>query len=303
MMGVESPPHTDRLRKMKNKFDSLYQQEKAKGSNGVIKLFNHPYKFAYNNNIASWVSKNKIYKSYNIHSPWIVPQESLYSEKITTSLFSEFERLLDYILDKGDTEFLSTSQIALPYRKKPPRFVACEVFSELLQQIDKIIIWLKTGKRIFSPSEIFALMTYALKYFSNYRKLPESLPLRDPLGPTLESRSLNEAVSIPIDVIMRNIADIDRELEFSQQSPCEIEFSDSKIPLASAYFAFARMLQNPIPDSGNLTFQPTEPLPEIASNDYFDAQSWTKESYPAGFTGKNICTHCRLQSWTYKPAS
>ena len=156
---------------------------------------------------------------------------------------------------------------------------------------------------IFSPSEIFALMTYALKYFSNYRKLPESLPLRDLLGPTLESRSLNEAVSIPIDVIMRNIADIDRELEFSQQSPCEIEFSDSKIPLASAYFAFARMQQNPIPDSGRLTFQPTEPLPEIASNDYFDAQSWTKESYPAGFTGENICTHCRLQSWTYKPAS
>ena len=45
MLGVESPPHTDRLQKMKNKFDHLYQQEKAKGSNGVIKLFNHPYKF------------------------------------------------------------------------------------------------------------------------------------------------------------------------------------------------------------------------------------------------------------------
>ena len=301
MMGVESPPHTDRLRKMKNKFDHLYQQEKAKGSNGVIKLFNHPYKFAYNNNIASWVSRNKIYKSYNIHTPWIVPQESLYSKKITTSLFSEFEHLLDYILDKGDTEFLSTSQIALPYRKKLPRFVACEVFSELLQQIGKKIIWLKTGRMIFSPAEIFGLMTYALKYFSNCHKLPESLPLRDTLGPTFESPSLNEAVSIPIDVILRNIADIDRELEFSQQSPCEIEFSDSKIPLAPAYFAFARMLQNPILDSGNLIFQPTDPLPEIATKDYFDAPSWTKDSYPAGFTGENICTHCRLQSWTYKP--
>ena len=303
MMGVESPPHTDRLQKMKNKFDSLYKQQEAKGSNGVIKLFNHPYKFAYNNNIVSWVSKNKIYKSYNINSPWIVPQESLYSEKITTRLFSEFECLLDYILDKGDTEFFSTSQIALPYRKKLPRFVGCEAFSELLQQIGKNIIWLRSGQMIFSPAEIFALMTYALKYFSNYRKLPESLPLRDPLGPTIESRCLNEAVSIPIEAIMRNIADIDREFEFSQQSPCEIEFSDAKIPLSSAYFAFAKMLQNPIPDSGNLTFQPTEPLPEIASSDYFDAQSWTKESYPAGFTGRNICTHCRLQSWTYKPAS
>ena len=303
MMGVESPPHTDRLQGLKHKFDRLYQQEKAKGSNGVIKLFNHPYKFAYNNHIASWVSKNQIYKSYNIHSPWIVPHESLYSEEITTRLFSEFEQLLDYILDKGDTEFLSTSQIALPYSKKPPHFVTDEVFSELLDQINRNIIWLKTGTMIFSPTEIFALMTYALKYLSNDRKLPGLLPLRDPLGPVLESRALNEAVSVPLDMIMRNIAHIDRELEFSQQLPAEMKFSDVKISLESAYFAFARMLQNPIPDSGNITFQPTAPLPEIASNDYFHAQSWTKESYPAGFTGKNICLHCRLQSWTYKPAS
>ena len=146
-------------------------------------------------------------------------------------------------------------------------------------------------------------MTYALKYFSNYRKLPESLPRRDPLGPTLESRPLGEALSIPIDVIMRNIAAVDRELEFSQQSPSEIEFSDAKIPLASAYFAFARLVQNPIPNSGRLTFEPREPLPEIAANDYFDASSWTKESYPEGFTGTGICAHCRLQRWTYKPAS
>ena len=104
------------------------------------------------------------------------------------------------------------------------------------------------------------------------------------------------------DVIMRNIADVDREIEFSQQSPYEIGFSGAKIPLSSAYLAFARMLKNSIPDFGNLTFHPTKPLPEIASSDYFSAQSWAKESYPAGFTGRNICNHCRLQSWTYKPA-
>ena len=98
----------------------------------------------------------------------------------------------------------------------------------------------------------------------------------------------------------------DQELEFSQQSPSEIKFSDCNIPLVSAYFAFARILQNPIADSGKIIFQPTEPLPEIASiasNDYFAAQSWTNISYPTGLTGKNICIHCRLQSWTYKPAA
>jgi hypothetical protein len=288
---------------MKDEFDNLYQQEKGKGSDGVIKLFNHPYKFAYNNNIASWVSKNKIYKNYDIHTPWIVPEEALYSEEVTNSLFSEFEQLLDYILEKDDVEFLSTSQISLPYQSKLPRFISWKVFSDLLQQINKSITWLKAGDMIFTPSEIFALMTYTLKYFSAYHKFPQSLPLRKPLGPVvLESGSLNEAVSVPIETIMGNIANIDKELDFSQQIPAEIEFSGCKIPLASVYYAFARLLKTSIPDSGNVIFQPAEPLPKIASKDYFNAQSWTKQSYPTGFTGKNICIHSRLQSWTYKPA-
>jgi peptidoglycan/xylan/chitin deacetylase (PgdA/CDA1 family) len=303
IMGMESPPHAGRLQEMNDEFDSLYQQEKAKGSNGVIKLFNHPYKFAYNNNIASWVSKNKIYKSYNIYTPWIVPEESLYSEEVTNHLFSEFEQLLDYILEKDDVEFLSTSQIALAYQNKLPHFISWKVFSKLLQQIDKSITWQKAGDMIFAPSEIFALMTYALKYFSNYRKLPESLPVREPLGPVaLESDSLNDNLSLPIETIMESIANIDRELDFSQQLAAEIEFSGCKISLPSAYYAFAHLLKNSIPDSGNVIFQPVEPLPEIASKDYFNAQSWTKQSYPAGFTGKNICAHARLQSWTFKPA-
>ena len=299
MMGMESPPHKGRLQEMKDEFDNLY-----KDSNGVIKLFNHPYKFAYNNNIASWVSENKIYKSYNIHTPWIVPEESLYSNEVTNSLFSEFEQLLDYILEKDDVEFLSTSQIALPYQNKLPRFISWKVFSELLQQINKSITWLKAGDMIFAPSEIFSLMTYALKYFAKHHKLPESLPLREALGPVvLEPCSLNESVSVAIDIIFKNIANIDRVLDFSQQLPVEVEFSNCKIPLASAYYAFAHLLKDSIPNSGNVIFEPATPLPEIASKDCLNAQSWTKQSYPAGFSGENICTYARLQSWTYKPAS
>jgi len=156
---------------------------------------------------------------------------------------------------------------------------------------------------IFAPSEIFALMTYALKYFSQHRKLPKSLPVREPLGPVIKFDYLNEVASVELDIILKNIANIDREIDFSQQLPAEIEFSGSKIPLASVYYAFAHLLKSSIPDSDNVIFQPVEPLPEIASKDYFKAQSWTKQAYPANFTGKNICTYSRLQTWTFKPAS
>jgi peptidoglycan/xylan/chitin deacetylase (PgdA/CDA1 family) len=303
MMGIESPPHADRFQNLTDKFDRLYEQQKAKGPNGVIKLFNHPYKFAYNNTIASWVSKNEIYKSYDIHTPWVVPQESLYPAEITASLFGEFEDFLDHVLDKGDTEFLSTSDIAQPYRSKPPRSIPWAMFCELLQQVDEKISWRQAGDVTVSPCEMFALMTYALKFHSTYHILPDSLPLRAPLGPVLESRALKQAVVVSIDALMGRIAEIDRELDFSQQSPCELGLADTSIPLASAYLAFAKMLQGSIPTSGDLTFHPAAPLPEVASDDCFAAQSWTKESYPAGFTGENICTHRRLQSWTYKPAS
>lgn len=302
-MGLESPPHEGRLQEMKNEFDHIYLQEKAKGANGAIKLFNHPYKFVYNNNTASWVSENKIYKSYDIQTPWIIPEKSLYSQEVMDCLFREFEQLLDYILEKDDIKFLSTSQIAQPYREKTPHFISKEVFFELVKQIDENIKWLKSGNMILAPSEIFALMTYALKYFSIYREIPQYLPMREPLGPVvLTSCTLNEVVSIPTEAVIENIVSIDKELDFSQQLPVEIEFSDFKIPLGSAYHAFAELLKNPVPNSGKIIFRPATSLPQVAAQSGFSAQSWTKQSYPEGFTGENICIHARLQSWTFKPA-
>ncbi len=43
-------------------------------------------------------------------------------------------------------------------------------------------------------------------------------------------------------------------------------------------------------------------LPETAADPSFTAKEWTRDIYPDGFTGENICRLARLQSWSFRPA-
>ena len=43
-------------------------------------------------------------------------------------------------------------------------------------------------------------------------------------------------------------------------------------------------------------------LPVIADEPFFSQETFTREIYPEGFEGRNICKMCRLQSWSWKPA-
>lgn len=42
------------------------------------------------------------------------------------------------------------------------------------------------------------------------------------------------------------------------------------------------------------------PLPAAASEPAFCEETWTRDIYPDGFTGKNICRLARLQSWSFR---
>lgn len=46
----------------------------------------------------------------------------------------------------------------------------------------------------------------------------------------------------------------------------------------------------------------TVPLPVSAAEPAFSEESWTRDIYPNGFTGKNICRLARLQSWSFRRA-
>ena len=43
-------------------------------------------------------------------------------------------------------------------------------------------------------------------------------------------------------------------------------------------------------------------LPVVAAEPFFKHETFTREIYPDGFDGRNICKMCRLQSWSWKPA-
>jgi len=99
-MGLETPWAPGRLQAFQEEFEPLYIQAAAGACDGVVKLFNHPYKFLYNNNIESCTSVNQLYRRRDIHAPWQIPRAGMYDREITGKLLADFERFLDYAMAK-----------------------------------------------------------------------------------------------------------------------------------------------------------------------------------------------------------
>ncbi len=303
-MGVESPPAPDRLDALKKEFDAHYKKAKEGAFDGVIKLFNHPYKFAYNNSIASWVSLNNIYREYDIHGSWEAPKTSLYDSQTFEKLFSEFEQLIDYALSKGDVEFIGTSDLVDQYREDIPKFIDIKIVAKLAKGIRDNFSWQSANETFYSPAEIFGMLVYALKYFAERKELPARVPHRSPLGPVEDIPENPGNYSIPAGALFERMKFVDQELDFYGRMPSAIKINGKDTPPGMCLFAFAEILiqiiDSATPDS--IVFKPAPDLPKIAEQPYFQAEEFAREIYPEGFTGKKICKDCRLQSWTYKPA-
>ncbi|OGV52422.1 MAG: hypothetical protein A2017_10925 [Lentisphaerae bacterium GWF2_44_16] len=302
-MGIESPPLPGRLENLKKEFDGFYSRAEEGECDGVVKMFNHPYKFIYNNTIASWVGLNNIYKKYDIHADWITPQASLYDKKTVNDLFIDFESIIDYALSQSNVEFLSTTDLTNQYRKLPEKFIDMDTVIKLSKEIRKNFTYINANGLFYSPSEIFGMLLYALKYYSDTNHLPETVPYRDLLGPLNIAPQDPEGRVLKVEKILAEIKYIDREAEFYKRMPSYIEIDGIKIPPGTALCAFAELTEMlyTVGKVENIPLKKFPDFPKIAEEAYFIVDKFTKASYPDTFTGRNICTLCKLQSWTYKP--
>ena len=104
--------------------------------------------------------------------------------------------------------------------------------------------------------------------------------------------------------VLAGMQRVDREIDFYQRIPAAIDVEGVTIPLGSCFRAFSTALlelsHGRKPE--HVVFEKAPNLPDVADHAYFSAPTFTKPSYPDGFTGTGICDACRRQSWTYKPA-
>ena len=305
-MGAESPPSPNRLGQFKTEFDSHHTKASQGEHDGILKLFNHPYKFLYNNRVASWVSENQPYRTYDLHADWKSPLKSMYDKPVTDALFTDFEQLLDYICAKDDVEFMSTSQLMSQYQVKPPAFVPFDTVVNLSKQIQHDFTFHKQDGIFYSPAEILGLIVEALSFFQANNAMPETVPYRDLLGPVSETAATS-SFAISTSTLLKNILRINREIDFTRQLPAQIQIESTLMSTAGLLAACVAILaallgRRSLDAVHTVHVDMQKKLPHIATHSYFWQETFTKPSYPDNFTGQNICKACRLQSWTYKPA-
>ncbi len=269
-IGLESPPHPGRFAEMTAAFDQVYEREIP-----LLKLFNHPYKFLYNNKIASWISENRIYRKYD--HDWKTPGKSMYDRSTVEGLLRELEAFLDYVKSRKNIEFVNTAEAVSQYRVALPLYVNRDILSGVGEAIAPL------GD--FTPAEVFGLLIGAVT------RETEELPFRRLIGPVEPSPELTQAVTLPLEKILPALRAVDREMDFTSQMPSAI----SDIPPGALWRGMISYLKAP---GKTITFTPGPELPEEAAEPYFAAETWMKKSYPEHFTGEKICEACRRQSWT-----
>ena len=304
-LGVESSSwNPERIQSMKAAFDRVYEKAQAGEGDGVIKLFLHPYKLLYPPRENSWVSLNRIYREYDIHGDWHIPR--LYDARTSECLYGEFEQIIDHVRAKDDVVFASTSETAAPYREARPRFVGLGTVLSLARALAGDLSYAEGEDRLFSPAEIAALIVRALAHVGEHGTLPDCVPVRQPLGPTETAAASAGTHHVSADVVLHAAQSLDRDVSFYGRFPAVIDFGGgTNVPLGAAVLAMAGLLDplaRPGTRPGRVAFGEAPGYPVVAAEPYFREDRFTKPSYPEGFTGRNLCQDCRLQSWTYRPA-
>ena len=300
LFGIESPPEADRLQCLKQRFDefcnTLGEDER------VFKIFNHPYKFLYNNQIEAWCSVNPFYVGYDINHDFKAPQKSLYSKETVNQLFEDFENFIDYALEKG-VQFKTTSELAQPYRIKNPDYVEIERLIEVAADFEKEFDWIENKKERFSPAEIFGMLVYALNRYFIDGTLPEKVPVRKLLGPTA-IMTQGEKTKVSLNNLQNKLKRYEAEMDFFGAIPHVLEICGKKITpgdLRLLLLKFLSQISRGIRIDELITICPGQVNPDISSQTPFCDKNWTRDIYPESFSGHRICAMAANQGWTFKP--
>jgi peptidoglycan/xylan/chitin deacetylase (PgdA/CDA1 family) len=298
-MGIESPPASNRLQEFKKEFDNLRKSASKNPQKNIIKIFNHPYKFAYNNLLEAWHDVNPFYRGYDINHQWRAPEKSLYSAAEKDTLFADFEKFIDYTLSFDEVSYHTTRGLAKEFRSPEKLWISKTEIQQLAIAISKKLTYQCVNNCFYSPAEIFGILALTLEELLQTGKIPDEIPLRKLLGPT-QNKPMTDNVILTTVELKDIVHKMNVKMNYSGRMTDCIETENSIISHASFVKQMAQIILND--SAGDQTFGIDSSSPEIAKQAYFQDKQWTRPIYPDGFTGAGICRQSQLQTWSYKPA-
>jgi len=295
--GVPSPEF-DLEQRFRSKFDRFEEKLKNQKTD-LLRVIQHSYK-AY----AVRPFKRpapRTYQDGSLYYEDFPRYMDIHPEATLREGFDIFRRAVKYYAERA--QFVSFSAYRGSFADNQGHWLGLRELDEVVAFLDERLDAYVSDKLSVSPAEAFGMLVRVLRTYHEDGALPEKVFMRNVIGPTsLIPEGLGHGV-VRSPSVFEALRSIDRTLDDEPSIPCSVEVDGVTVGpgqmLHSLRDLYTAARAGQTPESVELT---GPNLPVIADEPFFAQETFTREIYPEGFEGSNICKMCRLQSWSWKPA-
>ena len=287
---------SEQVEEATERFTAARQELLAEGG-GIVHIYYHPCEFVHDK---FWDSifldgRNPPRKAWKV-PPAKTPEQS----RIAYDNFEFYIRWIQHTFD--DVEFINATDAARLYRDhaRGRTFGAGEI-REIAAAIGEELTFQRRGKLALAPSEVFALLTGALRRKPDLGDISElEIILEEtPLGPTGIVPKLEEPVTTSWSQFVRTTADVDEFISRHGRVPSTVWLGSTGVPPEAYLRALAGVIAAGQP-SETVEIRPaTLSASKYVLKDGPGIWGWL---FPKGFHAPHLMELAGRQAWTIKPA-
>ncbi len=300
LTGLEGvpTPDMDLEQRFRSKFDRFEEKLKNQKTD-LLRVIQHSYK-----TYAVRPFKRtppRTYQDGSLYYEDFPRYMDIHPEATLREGFEIFKRAVKYYAERA--EFVSFSAYRDRFRDNQGQWLGLRELDKIRELLSERLDAYVGDALSVSPAEAFGMLVRVLRTYHEDGALPEKVFMRNVIGPTsLIPDTLKDGM-VRSSAIFQALRSIDRALDGDLSVPSSIEIDGITVGPGQMLrglrnlYAAARTRQTP--ESVELS---GPNLPVVADESFFAQETFTREIYPEGFEGRNICKMCRLQSWSWKPA-
>lgn len=281
------------------------QKQKANGVN-VLRMSLHEYRYLIPDDDAM-AHHPDFYKRDGLnYECW--PEFPMRSETATRRVLDLFKNVMLRIKNSDGVKFSSFSQFKEMFVDNSGVWVSKEMTLKLTKFLLGTLDAFTCDSISISPAEALALLVRSLREYRESGAIPDSVYLRNAIGPVENVHSSTPA-KLNAKRILEALPQIDRFIDDNGYVPHCVHVGEVQLGPAAFLKSLVDLFLTILKDGRlpDVIESKEEELPVISGEPFFQQSTFTHkhrglELYPDGFTGEGICEKCRLQSWSWKPA-
>ncbi|MFQ6079905.1 MAG: hypothetical protein ACE5NJ_12350, partial [Thermodesulfobacteriota bacterium] len=252
----------ERLPKMKEDFDRLLGERKDK----VIVIFTHPCRLM----TERFWDELFVDGRNPPRADWRpVP---LRPPAVTAELIADFDKFIAHVMRKPQVKITTFRELYESCREQDGMWVPISQVVEMARRVQTELDYQAIGSEIFSPAEIFGILTWVLMRFKEDGYLPTQTPLRRILGPVELSPSLRGSFEVSAEDLLLACYEADGYIEQFRRMPGVVHLGQKALSPGTFLGAMARLVtafaDEPNPPS-RIVLKCESSYPEIAQEKDF----------------------------------